>query len=444
MNSSNLRQKFDRFRILIIGRANAGKTTILQRVCNTQKRPEIYNSAGKKISAAILMPSRKASCTVTLLVTAAFGWQHGLTYSQRGLHDIENEMVFRSDPGFVFHDSRGFEAGGDSEFDKVKAFIANRSKGTDLKNRIHAIWYCIPMDESSRSFTESETKFFSQCDTGSVPVIVLFTKFDALYDVSYALLREDNKSLSMEDARALAPKHAEELFANGSQLKTLYNPKEITRPPRCHVCLPNMDKIDADCALLMKRTAETLDNEVLKQLFVSTQQVNLELCMKYAVERTLAGLVDSAESISSEILFSVRCQEEAIGNLGAWFPHIWLYGYHCGEIRSRILSVAPGLSPLENIVQFSSAAVIIFEHSFYLFYQQRYLRSVHPVRIALQRYMVSLHAAAVREAVSTAVRVYQGNPSIWKALLPFERSQRKSELIKRILEVILQHRLPRP
>ncbi|KAG1810942.1 uncharacterized protein BJ212DRAFT_1278540 [Suillus subaureus] len=259
MNSSNLRQKFDRFRILIIGRANAGKTTILQRVCNTQKKPEIYNSAGNKVRNIIL----------------------------RGLHDIENEMVFRSNPGFVFHDSRGFEAGGDSEFDKVKAFIAGRSKETDLKNRIHAIWYCIPMDESSRSFTESETKFFSQCDTGSIPVIVLFTKFDALYDVSYALLKEDDELLSREDAQALAPKHAEELFANGPQLKTLYNPKEITWPPRCHVCLPNMDKNDADCAPLMKRTAETLDNDVLKQLFVSTQQTNLELCIKYAVERQL-------------------------------------------------------------------------------------------------------------------------------------------------------------
>jgi hypothetical protein len=55
--------------------------------------------------------------------------------------------------------------------------------------------------------------------------------------------------------------------------------------------------------------------------------------------------------------------------------------------------------------------------------------------------MASPHAGAVREAVSAAVRAYQGNPSIWKALLPFERSLRKAELIKTILEVILQHRL---
>jgi hypothetical protein len=32
-----------RFRVLIIGRANAGKTSILQRVCDTTDSPEIYS-----------------------------------------------------------------------------------------------------------------------------------------------------------------------------------------------------------------------------------------------------------------------------------------------------------------------------------------------------------------------------------------------------------------
>jgi GTPase SAR1 family protein len=49
MDPSKLREKFKRFRILIIGRANAGKTTILQRVCKTRENPEIYNSAGEKV-----------------------------------------------------------------------------------------------------------------------------------------------------------------------------------------------------------------------------------------------------------------------------------------------------------------------------------------------------------------------------------------------------------
>jgi GTPase SAR1 family protein len=49
MDPSKIREKIGRFRILVIGRANAGKTTILQRVCNTRENPEIYSSAGKKV-----------------------------------------------------------------------------------------------------------------------------------------------------------------------------------------------------------------------------------------------------------------------------------------------------------------------------------------------------------------------------------------------------------
>src|SRR5277367_3337032 len=37
------------FRILIIGRANAGKTTILQKLCNTSKSPVVYGPDGKKV-----------------------------------------------------------------------------------------------------------------------------------------------------------------------------------------------------------------------------------------------------------------------------------------------------------------------------------------------------------------------------------------------------------
>ena len=38
-----------RLRILIIGRSNAGKTTLLQRICNTTELPEIFNSKGERV-----------------------------------------------------------------------------------------------------------------------------------------------------------------------------------------------------------------------------------------------------------------------------------------------------------------------------------------------------------------------------------------------------------
>ena len=45
----DLRAKYTRFRILVIGRANAGKTTLLQRVCNTTEEPCIYNENNKNL-----------------------------------------------------------------------------------------------------------------------------------------------------------------------------------------------------------------------------------------------------------------------------------------------------------------------------------------------------------------------------------------------------------
>jgi GTPase SAR1 family protein len=39
----NFRKLCGHFRVLIIGRANAGKTTILKKVCNTTDEPRIYD-----------------------------------------------------------------------------------------------------------------------------------------------------------------------------------------------------------------------------------------------------------------------------------------------------------------------------------------------------------------------------------------------------------------
>src|SRR5258708_17874880 len=46
---AKLRQKYTHFRILVIGRANAGKTTLLKRVCNTNEDP-VYKMVGYKLS----------------------------------------------------------------------------------------------------------------------------------------------------------------------------------------------------------------------------------------------------------------------------------------------------------------------------------------------------------------------------------------------------------
>jgi hypothetical protein len=77
--------------------------------------------------------------------TAQVLWIYSLYYFllkvwQRGEHDIENEMIFESNTAFVFHDSRGFEAGRTSELDKVKDFLQKRSTNTNIRDHLHVIW----------------------------------------------------------------------------------------------------------------------------------------------------------------------------------------------------------------------------------------------------------------------------------------------------------------
>ena len=61
LDIAKIKEHFDRighFRVLVIGRSNAGKTTLLQRVCNTTEAPEIYNSKGEKVKYLIVQHHR--------------------------------------------------------------------------------------------------------------------------------------------------------------------------------------------------------------------------------------------------------------------------------------------------------------------------------------------------------------------------------------------------
>ena len=43
-----------RLRILVIGRSNSGKTTLLQRICNATELPEVFNSKGERVRYLLL------------------------------------------------------------------------------------------------------------------------------------------------------------------------------------------------------------------------------------------------------------------------------------------------------------------------------------------------------------------------------------------------------
>jgi hypothetical protein len=69
---------------------------------------------------------------------------------------IDYEITYPSAPRFVFHDSRGIEAGAESDthgteageghessklcIEYIQKFIDNRAQQTRLKDQLHAIW----------------------------------------------------------------------------------------------------------------------------------------------------------------------------------------------------------------------------------------------------------------------------------------------------------------
>ncbi|KAI6132342.1 GTP-binding protein [Pisolithus croceorrhizus] len=237
-----------RFRILVMGRANAGKTTILQRVCNSTDEPEIFDAEGSK----------------------------------RGYHDITHEFVFKSNPGFVFHDSCGFEAGSTKQFEQMKEFVVDRATTRRVNERVHAIWFCIPMTDYHRTVTAAEQKFFNECDTGHVPVMVLLTKCDSL-EVD-AIQELQDEGLEIEEApEKIAEKEMELVEKWHAHIK--HELDKCKYPPRGYVTLQEMHQESADCTVLMQRTANVMNEEGLQMLLVSTQQSSILLCIEYAVRK---------------------------------------------------------------------------------------------------------------------------------------------------------------
>ncbi|KZP26972.1 hypothetical protein FIBSPDRAFT_328097 [Athelia psychrophila] len=278
VNIPSIRDKCPHFRILVMGKSNAGKTTILKKVCNTVDDPIIWSPSGEQIDASVVAPS-----------------------AERGYHDINNQMIFKSNPEFIFHDSRGFECGSVDETETVKRFLSERAQAGELKDQVHAVWYCLPTN-TARPILAADEMFFNECGIGKAPVIVIFTKFDGLVTTSF---NELCGHLGIKEARKQAPALAE------IKLDTHFKkPLQASKfPPTASLHLGDMQRGNATCSEVIEVTANAITDDALKGLFLSVQQSNIDLCIHYALSH--ANLAEEGpEELTQEALYS--------------FPHIWV------------------------------------------------------------------------------------------------------------------------
>ncbi|KAJ7897569.1 hypothetical protein B0H14DRAFT_2332481 [Mycena olivaceomarginata] len=239
-----------RFRVLIAGRANAGKTSILQRVCDTTESPKTYR--------VTIVEGEETRTEVPV----------NCVFSQRGQHDISDELEFTNHMGYVFHDSRGFECGTTSELKIIQDFVHDRSQRKRLQERLHAIWYCIPMDDQRPSLDIAPLDSHAQ----QVPIIAVFTKFEAF---------RHNIQLDLEDddeRQQVNPQDECERIFKAEYLGRLGKGPKFVR-------LEGMDKSNARCDNLIGTTLEVLDPATVALMLLAVQVQNLELNIQYVVRR---------------------------------------------------------------------------------------------------------------------------------------------------------------
>ncbi|KAH9022821.1 hypothetical protein EDB85DRAFT_2293107 [Lactarius pseudohatsudake] len=220
------------FRVLIIGRANSGKTSILQRVCDTTDSPIIYRDPSWRNEEITLDPS-----------------------VDRGEHTIEDELVFSNHRGYIFHDSRGIESGSTDELGILQKFIQSK--------------YCVPMDNQR---PELDLRFFKGiCSDQNVPVIAVFTKYDQ-FRKNIRINVEDFGSPD-DDVSQVTEEHFQEYY-----LRPLGDGVRFVRLEKMHMQ-------DMRCDELIETTAGALNEETTALMLLAVQRGNLELSVKTALKR---------------------------------------------------------------------------------------------------------------------------------------------------------------
>ncbi|KAL0568584.1 hypothetical protein V5O48_013402 [Marasmius crinis-equi] len=274
--------KCRRFRVLVMGRRNAGKTTLLKNMTQSSDgKVEMHNEEGYLVEyGKILEPS-----------------------VERGQSRIDWEITYPSNPGFVFHDSRGMEAGSTEEIERLKEFMEKRSKETSLEDQLHVIWYCLPLD-SDRPLCREEMAFFEN-GTYGVPVVAIFTKFEARINKAFGALRDEGDG--PRQARRRAPAKARADFQQHVLDKRI---PQMRYKPATYVylqgrnalfiyplllvsescLLPEMNEPNADCSDLTRATHNVVQNEVVSLLFAQIQrqdvQISLGVALVYAMSLT--------------------------------------------------------------------------------------------------------------------------------------------------------------
>ncbi|TGJ76591.1 hypothetical protein E0Z10_g10867 [Xylaria hypoxylon] len=163
------------FRILVCGKTGVGKSTLINKVFGVEMTEE------------------------------------STTYSQ-GVHDINKAFESPNHPGLLIHDSRGWQAGSDTELDEIAKFLRHRAFQKNPAEALHVIWFCVNSDVSRIEEADRRTFEIIAKYSSDVPVFVVGTKKDRLIAFRKMELLETymEKTGDYKEASRLATEEANE------------------------------------------------------------------------------------------------------------------------------------------------------------------------------------------------------------------------------------------
>ncbi|KAG6829613.1 hypothetical protein H0H92_004020 [Tricholoma furcatifolium] len=216
-----------RFRILVVGNTGVGKSSLIANIFNVSSevsslRQSLFYLFEDHIAQDIDIPDDRA-----------------------GIADINKVYQSHDNPRFALHDSKGFEPGMNENWKIVEKFITERSKKKlAIEERLHALWLCIEAPRSgARLMQTADEELLKLAISLKIPVIVAFTKFDLLFNQSFAEAARADRTRTPDgtevekNARSSIERSTEQLRKQGvsdswhdgiESLKTLEQLTEVT------------------------------------------------------------------------------------------------------------------------------------------------------------------------------------------------------------------------
>ncbi|KAF7296892.1 hypothetical protein MIND_00921000 [Mycena indigotica] len=250
-----------KFRVLVAGRLQAGKTTLVNTLCGTVLEP--------------------------------------------GKEDIETGIPH---PSLLLHDSAGFEGAGGSRMRLVKTFLAKRGLARTFPERVHAIWYCICTD-TGMQLSPGDLHFFDNDIAQKVPVIAVFTRYRGLVTRAFADLRITLKRVEAKEKRF---EKARELL----QLQYIDPLKALRYPPTAFIQVDDLLDETTNLEHLVHRTLELMTEDRLRPTVSSVRQINLDYCMESAVSEYDLSTLKKAQISRFVLCDIIRTSGKLVYDLG--------------------------------------------------------------------------------------------------------------------------------